>query len=155
MGLSNPTKNIYSITETTATGTGTKTYGFIVPQDTMNIVVRVWAATVTTVTADIFVQTSEDDGTTWRYCAHFTQVTAAIPLAQASFVSVPVYGTLAGNVLGTFVGSVASTSLAASRISGLPIMGQKNRIVIQYGGGSGTNDALHIDVFANAQDLPD
>jgi hypothetical protein len=152
MAISRPNKNLLSVVDVDTSGATTVSYPFTVPQDSNGIVVRVYNDGLTTVTNDIYVQTSEDAGTNWRDCVHFTQQTAALPVAQAEWA---VVGTGAssggtGNLMG-WVGSVQASMLAAGRNSGLPLMGTYNRVYIVYGGGSGTNTGTHVDVYSNSQ----
>lgn len=153
MGIQIPLKNIKSITDTATSST--VSYPFLIPQDTTGVVVRVYTGATfsgTSPTADVYFQTSEDGGTTWRDCVHFTQITAARSLQNAEFQPVPVIG-ITGTV-GTsgFTSSVAASTLAASKVSGLPILSQQNRIFLSYGGTIGTNSGINVDVLANSQD---
>lgn len=151
MGLSHPTKVVLSFTDSSTDGATAVSKVFVLPQDTASIAVRAYHGTLSTVTADIYVQTSDDEGATWKDCAHFPQfATTAIAVASAQWTAIPVMGSAAGNRTGVFPSSVAASTLAASRTSALPILGTKNRIFIQYAGGAGTNAGVSVDVYANS-----
>jgi len=153
MGLRIPLKNILSVSDTGTSGTVSKPFN--IPQDADSIVVRLYAGTFsgTSPTADVYVQTSEDGGTTWRDCVHFSQITAAVALQNASFQPVSVAGAGGARGLTAYVGSVAASTAAAGVATGLPLLGTYNRVYIVYGGTIGTNSGINVDVLVPSQNM--
>jgi hypothetical protein len=156
MGISHPTKNVYSITDTHTSGVNT--YTFKIPQDTNSIVVRCYSSTFTgtSPTCDVYVQTTEDEGTTWRDCAHFKQITGAGTIAQAEFAPIAVMGSSPGRITGNaangWIGSVQASMLGASQLSGLPLLSTHARLTFKYGGTQLATGGVKVDVFATGQD---
>lgn len=153
MGISIPLKNVKSVSDTGTSSTSSNV--FILPSDASEVVVRVYTGATfsgTSPTADVYFQTSEDGGTTWRDCVHFGQITGAIALQNAQFQPISVSGSGGSRGLGAFVGSVAASTAGAGVATGLPILGIANRIFIVYGGTIGVNSGINVDVFMNGQD---
>jgi hypothetical protein len=154
MAISRPTKNVKSITDTSTSGI--VNYPFFVPESTNSIVVRVYAGTFTgtSPTCDVYVQTTEDGGTNWRDCGRFTQITASGTIEAAQFMPVSAISSIGGQGdVTAYISSVQASMLAASRQSGLPLMGKYNRISIKYGGTIGVNGGVQVDVFRTGHDM--
>ena len=142
---------------------------FTVPQDTDNIILKVQTASIngTNPTADVYLQTSDDGGTTFYDVLHLPTITGtAIANASALWGSAPVNGvgvrsssspaasTASGttqvSVL-TVTGNASVRGLAAGAVSGLPILGTTNRVQISYGGTIAANNGLRVKVLVNSQ----
>lgn len=154
MGIRLPLKVLLSTSDTATTGT--VAYPFTVPQDSQSIVVKLSTGTTftgTSPTLDVYVQTSEDGGTTWRDCANLGQLTAAVNNDSARFVVIPVAGAGGGRGLGAFIGSVQASTTAANVVTGLPILSTAaNRIYLKYGGTQLSNNGVVVTVYSNSQD---
>ena len=145
----------------TATAAGTTNYTFTIPQDAQSIVGKIWTTTgflpITTQSAQVVIQTTEDGGTTWRDAAAAT-IQRAITSDQAHFVTIPVAGA-AGRGIANWVGSVGSTSLiqaaTASVVtgiaSGLPMLGSFGRVSVIVTGTLDTG-GVNVDIFAPSTD---
>lgn len=152
MAIRTPLQTVVSVTDTATTGTAS--YPFFAPQDIDSVVVKVTAAafTGTNPTADIYIQTSDDGGTTWYDCANVGQVTAAIVNQNARFTVIPLAGSsLRG--LANFVGSVAASTTAAAQTTGLPILSKYCRIYYKYGGTQLANSGITTVVYAPTQSV--
>lgn len=151
MSIRVPAQVVLNAVDTATTGTAT--YPFLLQQDVQGIMVKVTAAafTGTSPTCDIYIQTSDDGGTTWYDCANVGQVTAAIVNQNARFQYIPVNGNSMRG-LANLVGSVAASTTAAGMTTGLPIMGQYNRIFLKYGGTQLANSGITVKVTATTQE---
>lgn len=154
MAIRIPLRNAKHIVDTALTST--VNYDFVVDQDIDNLVVKMSVGTFTgtSPTADVYVQTTDDGGTTFYDCAHFAQVTTAITNANALWMTIPVNGTAAVSSSTTsngYTGAAAAGTITASKVSGLPLLSQKVRIAIVYGGTVGTNAGITIDVYEGSQ----
>lgn len=143
---------------------------FFVPQDADNILVKVPVTSIngTSPLAAIYLQTTDDGGTTWYDIARLPDVTqTAITNANALWMNanvnglgvrstqaptVSVLGGGAGASILTITGNASMRGLAAGGISGLPIMGPLNRIQISYAGTLLLNAGLQVQVKVNSQE---
>lgn len=170
MSIRLPLKTVLSYNDSGNVGaTSVVSKTFNIPQDTDNIVVKMSKASITgsTPTVDVYLQTSDDGGTTFYDVLHLpTIVGTTIANAGALWGSAPVIGAgmrstaspVASTASGTTQVSVLSVTgnasvrgLAAGTVSGLPILGIQNRIQISYGGTITTNDDLLVQVKVNSQ----
>jgi hypothetical protein len=132
---------------------------FTVPQDTDNIVVK-FTASVIAGAASATLQTTDDGGTTWYDVAR-TSVVSNANNTTAEWLSVPVISAginpivkstaNAGSILGGTVGSAAASTLGSRQISGLPILGQLNRIFLIYTAAVSSTDLAQVEVKVNSQ----
>lgn len=139
-------------------------YLFTIPQDTDNIVVKVIASTGGGgVSAQL--QTTDDGGNTWYGVARTSIVSLALGDA-AEWFSVPVSGfgyRSSGNavasvgshntpvsVLGT-IGNAAPSTLGQKSYSGMPILSQQARIVLQLQSSLDGTPNLTTQVKVNSQ----
>jgi len=101
---------------------------FIIPfNDFDSILFRldVSSLTGTSPTLDVYIQTTDDGGTTWYDVAHFAQQTGAT--TNPLFAKVSQEGD-------SYIGAVGDASIAAGSVSGLPIMNKLVRIKYVFGG---------------------
>lgn len=170
MSIRFPLKTVLDYNDSGNTGaTSVVSQTFIIPQDADNIVVKVPVASITGTnpTADIYLQTTDDGGTTWYDNLHLPTITGtAIANAGALWGSTPVAGmgmrstatgassTASGttqvSVL-TVTGNASMRGLAAGSNSGLPILGTLGRIQISYGGTISANNGVQVQVKVNSQ----
>ncbi len=149
-------------------GTSVVSQTFQVPQDCDNIVVKAVKASITgsTPTVDVYLQTSDDGGTTFYDVLHLPTITGVFANASALWGSAPVIGvgvrssptgassTASGTTQSSVLqitGNASVRGLAAGTISGLPILGTFNRIQISYAGTITTNNDLQVQVKVNSQ----
>lgn len=163
-----------SATPGSASVAGIEVATFNLPQDTDNVLMKIQSASVSgTGSITALFQTSDDGGSTWYDVARSpffgtsaSQTTSVIN-ANAFWVSVPVVSsgvkstvigqaTVSASVLAqgsilSVTGQAISQTLGPGQMSGLPILGIANRVVLQYGGVVTTNDGIRIKVLANSQ----
>lgn len=159
MSIRIPTQTVLTV-NTTDIGAGSVAGGyafpFLVPQDTDNIVVK-FQASVITGGMSATLQTSDDGGTTYYDVARTSTVSSA-NATTAQWISAPVISsgvnprtTFAGaSIIGGTIGSAAASTLASGAISGLPILGQQNRLFIISSGGI-TVSSVVATVKVNSQ----
>lgn len=131
--------------------TGTINYNFNVDTDISNLVMKMSVGTFsgTSPTADVYLQTTDDGGTTWYDLAHFAQVTTAITNANALFMTIPVDG--CSSRTNGYTGASAAASLGASTVAGIPLLSNFVRLSIVYGGTIGTNAGITVTVLETSQ----
>lgn len=145
---------------TGATSVVSKT--FMLPQDLDNVLVKIPVASIngTNPTADVYLQTSDDGGTTFYDVLHMPTVTGTVTNASALWGSAPVNGmgirSFSASVGGMasilqITGNASVRGLAAGQVSGLPILGQFGRVQISYGGTIAANNGLQVQVKTNSQ----
>lgn len=145
----------------TYTGAATvRNYDVLLPQDADLIVVKAWngetsnGITGTSPLVQVYVQTTDDGGTTWYDCANVGPFSdtdsssfrsprspriSAIPAAKGSdFRAFGSANTPFSVVGGSAVGAITT---------GLPLLGQLLRIKLQYQGTTATNGGLRIQVI--------
>jgi len=154
MSIRLPLRTVKNIVDTALTST--VNYNFVLDQDITNLVVKMSVGTFTgtSPTADVYIQTTDDGGTTWYDMAHFAQVTTAITNANALWVTIPVDGTSAVSSSTTsngYTGAAAAASISASKVSGLPVLSTLCRVSIVYGGTVGVNAGITINVLEGSQ----
>lgn len=160
MGLASPSASSRSILNVTDTNTvaGVYNYLFTIPQDADVIVCKFSTGTNfpggTAGSANVYVQTTEDGGTTWRDMGVWA-VTSTISNGQANFQPFATsenYPRGAGNWVGSVsastlaVTSVAGTSVGVS--SGMPYLSTLGRVSIQYNGTVSANNGVNCQIFA-------
>ena len=116
---------------------------FFIPQDTDNIIVKLQAS-VAGGGVSVFLQTTDDGGTTWYDVARTSVVSntggsiaGGVGQTNAEWISAPVIGfgvntqvistVNAGSVLGGTIGTAAASALGSRQVSGLPILGIQAR----------------------------
>lgn len=164
MALRNTFPTASSIISVTDTATsGAVTYPFTVPQDCESIVAKVWLQSTWSAsgTAIVFIQTTEDGGTTWRDVASTTigasTVAASMGNQYAHFIPISLTAnTDKGST--NYVGSVAASTISLAAVnasavgitSGLPMMSTAGRIQIQYTATISTG-GVNVQIFAPTQ----
>ena len=83
----------------------------------------------TSPTLDVYIQTTDDGGTTWFDAAHFTQYSAAS--TNPNWMTIHVEG--GDGVISTLGGEIGDATIAASK-TGVPLMDKLVRIKYVYGG---------------------
>ena len=78
-------------------------------------------------TLDLYLQTSDDAGTTFYDLVHF-QVGTVATLSSALFAR---FGAMKAGP--AFIGTVPTSTLGANKVSDLPILGRTMRIIYTYG----------------------
>lgn len=146
MSIRFPLQVVKSITCTATTGT--TNYDFFLPQDCDSIVVKYYTGatfTGTSPTCNVFVQTTDDGGTTWYDVVKFTQIVAAVTKTNAAWATIGVNTSRA-------TASVSGCStLTAGTQATLPILSRNMRIAVIVGGTQVANDGVEIRVYANSQ----
>lgn len=165
MAIRLPLQGILSSVVGNETGTssvaGGIAYPFLIPQDTDNVVVKFQASVAGTGLSAVF-QTSDDGGTTYYDVAR-TSIVSNANNTTAEWLSVPVVSNgvnpqvlstvNAGSVLGGSIGNAAASTLGSRQISGLPILGQQNRVFVRINGNvtSAASNSYNVQVKVNNQ----
>ena len=145
MSIRFPLQVVKSITNTATTGT--TNYDFFLPQDCDSVVVKLYTGTFTgtSPTINVFVQTSDDGGTTWYDLAHFAQLVAEVTKQNANWVTLGVSNKSSN-------ASVAGGStLAVGLVSPIGILSRNMRVSCLVGGTQVVNTGIEIRVYANSQ----
>lgn len=162
MAFKSPSASSNSIFQVTDTATsGTVLYTFNIPSDVESCVAKIWLQGTWSAsgTATIYIQTTEDGGTTWRDVSvtNIGASTVAASLNNTNAHFIPIF-TQGGTDHGSsnYVGSVAASTLsagastAASAIgvaSGLPFMSTLGRVQITYTATISTG-GVNVQIFA-------
>lgn len=160
MAIRLPLMTVLSVSNAGEDGTNSVAGGiaheFTVPQDTDNIVVKFRASTVGG-GASAFLQTTDDGGTTWYDVAR-TSVVSNANGNRAQWISAPVISAgqaTAVNQVNCLVtagiGIAAPSTLGSQRNSGLPILGQLNRVFVTLTGDVSGGTVLATEVKVNSQ----
>lgn len=163
MAYRNPSASSSSIfnLHDVSTAAATTTYLFNLPQDAESAVAKIWLDSTWNAsgTANIFIQTTEDGGTTWRDVSvtniGASTVAATVGNQNAHFIPLNVLG---GTDHGTsnYVGSVAASTLSAGAsapasaigtASGVPLMSTLGRVQITYTS-TITTGGVNVQIFA-------
>lgn len=119
------------------TTTASVDYTFTFPNyDFDGIVGKLVAQTFTgsPATMDVYVQTSDDNGTTFYDVAHFVQLIQTITNANAYFLTIPVN---IGD--GKAITSPGSGSISANSVNGLPLLSPVGRVHVVWANATGTS----------------
>lgn len=170
MAIRLPLKTVLSSDNSTEVGAGSAAGGiaipFDLPQDTDNVVVKFRASTVGGAVSALF-QTSDDGGTTWYDVARTSIVSDTAGATKAEWLSIPVIGmgirtTTGSGVIGSVGGNSSSSALTAtksapasalghSQVTGLPLLGQRNRVFLIITGDLTASPLLTTEVKCNSQ----
>lgn len=168
MAIRLPLTNVLDQTSTGLANPSIQTYTVLLPQDTDGIVVKVPSASIagSGATAQVFVQTTDDGGTTWYDVARLNDITqGAVSNANALWMSIPTFGygqrsfTTAGSGLGGGMaasiggttGNASAFSAAVGTYTGLPIMSPNLRVAIRYTGTIDYNNGTRVQVKVSQQ----
>jgi hypothetical protein len=135
----------------TETGVADVRRTFTCPMDVEHLTFKLWteSTVLNAGSVDVYVQTSDDGGTTWYDCGHFAQITTAeVTKANALWMSIPISGTSVCHASYGYTGAATALATTASRTTGLPVLGQLVGIYLDYATAA-TNGGVHIDVFAS------
>lgn len=137
---------------------------FMLPQDTDNVIVKLQESSIngTNPVAAVYLQTSDDGGTTFYDVLRLPNATGVFTNSDALWGSAPVIGAgmrSSQSGLGSVVqvsvlavtGNASVRGLAPGQVSGLPILGQQARIQIAYSGTLAGNEAMRVKVMCNSQ----
>ncbi len=170
MSIRLPLKTIVSSDNSTEVGAGSVGGGvpipFVIPQDTGNITVKFQASTVGgAVSAQL--QTTDDGGTTW-FAVGRTSIVSNANGVTAQWLSVPVEGfgvrtsgvntsvVATGSVVsfgsvGGTIGNASPSNLAMGAYTGLPILSQQARVIVQITGDLTASAVMLTEVKVNSQ----
>lgn len=140
---------------------------FNLPQDIDNVVVKLTASVIAGGVSATF-QTSDDGGTTFYDVARTSIVSNANNATTAEWLSIPVIGMgfRTGGVVTSVVavgsvvsfGSVAgatgragASTLGQLEVSGLPILGIRNRVFLRYTAAVTSTDLARVRVYVNSR----
>lgn len=159
MGIRFPLKNIQVINDsaTSSVATGTiKT--FTIPQDTDNVLLKL-RASITGGGVRAFLQTTDDGGTTW-FDVGSTSIVSDATAATAQWLSAPVIspgmGKGATSVVGNTqnfptIGTAAASTVGVGLMTGMPLLGTLNRVVLSYSAAGTANTTVVADVKINSE----
>lgn len=159
MAIRLPLMTVLDYNDTPQTGAGSVAGGvakpFILPQDTDNIVVKLTASVIAGGVSATF-QTSDDGGSTFYDVAR-TSIVSNANNQNAEWLSIPVIGVgttssrpVTGSVMGT-TGAAAASTLGSNQFSGLPVLGQYNRVFLRYTSAITSVDLARVKVMVNSQ----
>lgn len=131
---------------------------FTLPQDTDEVILKVPITSIvgTAPVVDVFLQTTDDGGTTWYDVANIrptqTVVASTINIVNAAALFASAATTTTGiRTNNSVTGATQASSLGANQYSGLPLLSQFGRVSIKYSGTIATNDGVRIQVKTNNQ----
>lgn len=170
MAIRLPLQTVLDYNDSPQTGSSSVNGGvakpFMIPQDTDNVLVKLQASVIAGGVSATF-QSTDDGGITWYDVARTSIVsnTGQSVLGgghtNAEWLSIPVIGyginpqvistVNAGSVLGGATGRAAASSLGSRQVSGLPVMGQLNRVFLQYTAAVSSTDLARVIVRVNSQ----
>jgi hypothetical protein len=168
MAIRQPLTGILDYNDAGQTGTTSVAGGvaktFMLPQDTDNVVVKLTASVIAGGVSAVFQTT--DDGSTWYDVARTSVVsnTATNTLAEWLNISTTTPGyrstvvgqsSVAGNtnvaIAMNTIGSAGASTLGSAQSSGMPILGQFNRIFLRYSAAVSATDLARVQVLVNNQ----
>lgn len=144
---------------------GTNNYLFTIPTDVDSIFAKIWLDGTWNAagSAIIYIQTSEDGGTTWRDVSATSigaaTVAATVNNLNAHFISIGCIGSSTRGVA-NYIGSVAASSLVAVSTaasangitSGMPMLGSLGRVSVVYNS-TITTSGINVQIFAPTGEL--
>lgn len=163
MAIRLPLQTVLSVSGSNELGAGSVAggvpYPFLIPQDTDNVVVK-FTASVAGAGYSATFQTSDDGGTTYYDVAR-TSIVSNANNTTAQWLSVPVVNAgvatgqtfATGSIVSMGIGNAAASTLGSQQISGLPVLGTANRIVVRITGNvtSAAANAYTAQVKVNSQ----
>lgn len=163
MSIRLPLRSVLFSDNSTELGAGSVGGGvpisFTIPQDTDNITLKLSASITGAVSAQL--QTTDDGGTTWFGLGRTSVVSNAVG-DNAEWLSIPVCGfgisassiVATGSVISGFgIGSAQPSTLASKDVSGLPVLSQQGRVILQITGNmtSSVTNSIITEVKVNSQ----
>lgn len=153
MAIRLPLQTILSSTNNDEVGAGSVGGGvpilFTIPQDSDNIVLKLTASTVGgAVSAQI--QTTDDGGTTWFSLGRTSVISNAVG-DNAQWMSISTVGQGIGSssivatgsvIAGTGIGSAQPSLVGSGEMTGLPILSQQARVILQIVGNISSSSIL-------------
>ena len=167
MAFKSPSASSSSIILQTDTNTsGTFTYPFQIPSDVDSICAKIWLQPgwSATGTATVYIQTTEDGGTTWRDVSvtniGASTVAASMNNQNAHFIPIACVSSGTARGITGYVGSVAASTLAVSTTtasvgglaSGMPMLSTIGRFQITYTATISTG-GVNMQIFAPTGEL--
>lgn len=162
MAIRLPLQTVLTATGSNERGAGSVAGGvphpFLIPQDTDNVVLKFTASVAGAGYSAVF-QTSDDGGTTYYDVAR-TSIVSNANSTTAQWLSIPVVGAgmatavnQASSLLTAATGSAAASTLGSQQVSGLPILGQQNRVFVRITGNvtSAASNTYTAEVKVNNQ----
>lgn len=164
MAIRLPLKTVLSSDNSTELGAGSVGGGVPIPftilQDTDNIVLKL-TASVAGGGVSAQLQTTDDGGTTWFGMGRTSIVSNAVG-DNAQWLSISTLGQGIGSssivavgsvIAGTGIGSAQPSLLGSGEISGLPILSQQARVILQITGSltSAASNTIIAEVKINSQ----
>lgn len=168
MAIRFPSRTILDYDDVNDVGAGSVAGGvakpFILPQDTDNVVVKLTASIIGGGVSAVF-QTSDDGGTTYYDVAR-TSIVSNANNALAEWLNIStitpgfrsqvigqnsVAGATNTAIALNTIGSAGASTLGSAQASGLPILGQQNRIFLRYSAAVSGNDLARVKVIVNSQ----
>lgn len=164
MAIRLPLRTVLSSDNSTELGAGSVGGGvpvlFTIPQDTDNITLKL-TASVAGGGVSAQLQTTDDGGTTWYGLGRTSVVSNAVG-DNVQWLSIPVagFGISASSIVATgsvqsgfAIGSAQPSTLASMDMSGLPILSQQARVLIQITGNitSAASNSIITEVKVNSQ----
>jgi hypothetical protein len=140
-----------SVTETTVTTGGqTVNFDFKIPTDVENLIFKQYGTGMGGSTCNIYVETTDDNGTTWYDCGSFAQfATSTITSAAALWLTIPVSGKSVSYGAYGYTGAAAAGTATASTTTGLPILNRLVRIAFVYAGANTSNTGIVVKVYGS------
>jgi hypothetical protein len=163
MSIRLPLKTVLDET-TTSVGAGSVAgvfaYPFKLPQDADNVVVKL-TASVVGAGISATLQTSDDGGTTYYDVARTSVVSNAghttVAGINSQWISATTISpglrtsvTKSASILVGGIGSAGSSTLGSQEVSGLPLLGLQNRVILQLVGDA-TANSTRVKVMVNNQ----
>jgi hypothetical protein len=153
MSIRLPLTAVLNFTDTSTSGTANQTV--LLPQDTDNVSVKLSAANFagTNPTCDVYIQTSDDGGTTWYDMANMGQLTSSLAASNARWAYFSTVGQAKRTQGASWldIGGAAASSTGIQAYSGLPLLGRNLRVFLKYGGTQLVNAGVTVNIFANSQ----
>lgn len=138
--------NLVTLTGVSASSASGDNIVLLPESDFNNIVLKLKTANVsgTSPTLDLYLQTTDDEGTTWYDSVHFTQLTGNT--TNPYFAAVP----NGGASVPTHIGTVGDATISAAA-GGVPLLSRLVRVKAVIGGTTPAFD-ITLDALINNQD---
>ncbi len=154
MSIRTPLQAILNVADTATSGT--VAYPFLIPQDVDDVVVKFYTGatfTGTSPTLDVYIQTSDDGGTTWYDAGNMGQITAAVSAQNARWGYFGIVNTQPRTQGASLlaIGACAASTAGSQAYTGLPLLSRYARVYLKYGGTQVANTSANVVVYANQQ----